>query len=338
MTDEIRQIFETNRRLLGEIGKAVICFRENRYEEALENIAVNGEDLNRVAEYIIRDREYFKNVSADSIAEMLSGILEASQNGDYVLLADLYEMQVADFICKIQELILNHEELIAYDEAAYRENTSAMKALLREMIEERDDLDNDARKRFRINLNAQLDEPFDAEKMLKKGYALEFTAGGLMTISTPYRNGRIYLHSNGNTGLEAYLLARSWYEEDVDEYVVFGFGMGYHIAQLHRLAPEKRIIVYETSLDILKLYCAFGGSCELLESENVFIVYDERADLIERRLRRYTEVTACRDRVHYRAADGSLIRVCIHYPSYRRTPGCSMLDRAVPWKNKIERL
>lgn len=339
MTDEIRQIYETNKSLVGAVDRAVLYFREGEYEKALEIVTQTGEDLNSVAGAVIADREYFKMVSPDSVAEMLKGILEASQKGDYVLLADLYEMQVSNFICSLQELILGQEQYLIYDEYRYRDNIASLKLVLREMIEERDDLSVDEQKRFRVNLNAKLDEPFDAEAMLKKGFMLEFTSSGFMTLAAPYKGERIYLHSNGHVENEAFLQAKSWYHTGVDEYLVYGLGLGYHAEQLHALVPEKRIIIYENDLDILRLYCAFGGRCELLTSENVFIIYDENLKLIDRKLRRCLPSPGDEGKnVLYTDSDGTRIRVCVHYPSYRRTQGCEMVDRAVPWKQRIEEL
>lgn len=339
MTDEIKEIYESNMELLGAVDRAVVYFREGEYEKALEIVAQTGEILNRVAGTIIQDREYFRNVSPDSVAEMLKGILEASQKGDYVLLADLYEMQVSNFICSLQELILGQEQYLVYDEGRYRDNIASLKLVLREMIEERDDLTVDEQKRFRVNLNAKLDESFDAEAMLKKGFMLEFTSGGPMTLAAPYKGDRIYLHSNGHVENEAFLQAKSWYSSEVGEYLVYGLGLGYHVGQLHRLAPDKRIIIYENDLDILRLYCAFGGSCELLTSENVFIIYDEKLELIERKLERCDLAPGDGGRnILYQDMDGTRVRVCVHYPSYRRTAGCEMLDRVVPWKKQIEEL
>lgn len=338
MTDSIKNIYEMNKILLGDIDKAVYYFRICSYEDALEIVGRTGESIKRLAEAVLVEREYFKNITTESVSDMLQSILKASQTGNYVLLADLYELQLANFICSIQETILRTEQYLIYDEARYRENISALKTVLREMIEERDDLTVDEQKRFRVNLNASLDEDFDAERMLKKGYMLEFTSAGLMTVAAPYKNDRIYLHSNGHAEQEAFLQAKSWYDPAAEEYVVYGLGLGYHIEQLHALAPQKRIVVYESDLDMFRLYCAFAGSCNILTEENVFMVYDEKLNVVERRLLRCSLPNNENSQLLYDNASDTVVKACVHYPSYRRTGGCSMLDRIVPWKAKIEAL
>lgn len=338
MTDSIKNIYEMNKILLGDIDRAVFYFRICSYENALEIVGRTGECIKLLAEAVLVEREYFKDITAEAVSDMLRSILEASRTGNYVLLADIYELQLANFICSIQETILKTEQYLIYDETRYRENISALKNVLREMIEEREDLSVDEQKRFRVNLNASLDEPFDAEGMLKKGYMLEFTAGGLMTVAAPYKQGRIYLHSNGHVEQEAFLQAESWYNPAAEEYVVYGLGLGYHIEQLHALAPQKRIVVYEGDLDMFRLYCAFGGECRILNEENVFMVYDEKLNIVERRLQRCSLPNNENMQLLYDDASDTIVKACIHYPSYRRTQGCGMLDSLVPWKAKIEAL
>lgn len=338
ITDRIKTIFETNVKLLGAVDKAVLCFREGKYEDALEIVVQSGAPINLVAEAVIHNREYFDTISVDTVAKMLQGILDASQKGDYVFLADLYEMQLSSFIRTVQEIILGKEQYLVYDGERYRENIQSLETILRELIEERDDMNADELNRFRINLNAELEDPFDAEKLLKKGFSLEFAAGGRMTITAPYREDRIYLHSVCHTDNEAYLLAKSWFDPMVDEYIVYGLGMGYHIEQLHRLAPEKRIIVYESDLDIFKLFCAFGGDCRILSEDNIFFVYDKELKVIGNRIKKYRPLQTEGAQAIYIGDNDEIVKICVHYPSYRRTEGCEILNRVVPWAKIIEQL
>lgn len=334
MQTDIRKLFEVNKELIRAVDRAVCFFRTGMYDRALECVADTGSSFNLVADAVLREREYFEPISTDCIEEMMGSIVEATRNKDYTLLADLYDMQLASFVCGIQEHILSREQYLIFDPDSYKENIQALKAVLREMIEERDDLSADEQKRFRVNLNARLDDMFDPEGLIKKGFNLEFTSSGYMTISAPYRNGSIYLHSNGRVINESLQLALSWFDPMVDEYLVYGFGMGYHIEELERLAPGKRIIVYENDLDILKLYCAFGGEGKLLTADNIFIVYDHDLKVLERKL--YGTAPQEGGRYVFMSPEGRIAKLCIHYPSYRRSPGTKAVDAAVPWKGLVE--
>ena len=332
---DIRRIFETNKVLLGAVDRAVLMMRSGRYDKALEYVADTAGEINLVADAVIQDREYFADISTDYIGEMLQNIVDATQKKDYVLLADLYDMQLATFICGVQEHILKREQYLLFDNDVYRDNINSLKAVLREMIEERDDLTVDEQKRFRVNLNAKLDDIFDPSALLKKGFNLEFTSSGNMTIAAPFGSNRIYLHSNGRVVNEALTQALSWYDPMVDEYIVCGFGMGYHLEELNCLAPHKRIVVYEHDLDVLKLYCAFSDQGSLLSTENIFVVYDWDMSVLQRRLN-LSGLEKSDAKPVFIGQDGRIVKVCVHYPSYRRGPGCPAVDSILPWKRAVE--
>ena len=334
MQIDSRKLFETNKELIAAVDRAVCFFRIGRYDRALECVADTADEINAISDAVLSDREYFDSIATDFIGEMLENILEATKLKDYTLLADLYDMQLASFVCGIQEHILDHEQFLVFDQDQYRENIQALKSVLREMIEERDDLSVDEQKRFRVNLNAKLDDMFEPENLIKRGFNLEFTSSGFMTIAAPMDSSRIYLHSNGRVINESLQLALSWFDPMVDEYMVFGFGMGYHIEELSRLAPGKRIIVYENDLDILRLYCAFGGEAKILTTENIFVVYDKDLKVMESKLAGTTPQAD--GKYIFVADDGKIVKVCVHYPSYRRSPGCRSIDAALPWKNTVE--
>ena len=332
---DIRRIFEINKELLGAVDRAVCMFRIGRYDKALEWVADTADEIHIVADAVMQDREYFDAISTDFVGEMLQNIVESTRTKDYTLLADLYDMQLATFICGVQEHILKKEQYLIFDNDLYRENINSLKNLLREMIEEREDLTVDEQKRFRVNLNAKLDDIFDPAALLKRGFNLEFTSSGSMTIAAPFRENRVYLHSNGRVVNEALQLALNWYDPIVDEYIVFGLGMGYHIEELHRLAPGKRIVIYENDLDILKLYCAFSDHGSILSMENVFIVYDRDLSVLQRRIG-HVEPRNEDGKIIFVGDDNRIVKVCIHYPSYRRSPGCPAIDAMLPWKRAVE--
>lgn len=337
MQDNIRDIFTGNIKLLEQIDKAVILFREGRYDIALEMIAETGDGINTLCEAILNNREYFKLVSTDSVAEMLQGILDAKQRKDYVLLADLYEMQLTNFICSVQELIIQREDFLSFDEEAYGHNIVRLEEALDRGMElladegfigagDRSDADSDRIEdelaRLRANRNALLEAPLMPEQLLDMGYSVEFTSCGLMTLKAPRaENEGIYLHSNDRIGLESFLLARSWVREGVDTYIIYGFGMGYHVAALRALAPGARIIVFESDINVLKLYAAFANTEESADrAKGLYMVYDPELSLIEQR------IAGLKDNE----------RAYVHFPSFRRIVPGEGLKNLVPWCSLIE--
>lgn len=319
---DIRDIFTDNIKLSGYVDKAVILCRQGRYDEALGMFAESGDKINSLCEAVIENREYFANFSTDYIAEMLKAVLAAKQHKDYVLLADLYEISLAPFIDSVQELIIGKEDFLNYNSEAYNANIKLLEQKLERGSEAvcAPNVSFDEIERQRVNRNAELESPLSPEFLLEKGYSVEFTSCGLMTLRAPKENGEvIYLHTNGNIMRESFLLADRWRDPKVSTYVVYGLGMGYHVKELLELEKFSNAIVFESDINVLKLYCAFSDG-ELLNDRRVMVVYDPDRALIERKL----------------AMLQNDERGCVHYPSLRRiTPGERLLKLA-PFADIVE--
>ena len=324
----IREIFEENIKMLGYIDRALIYARQCRYDKAIYMLAQTGDGINVVCDAIVKDPEYFGKVSTDSISEMLSGILEARRKKDYVLLADLYEMQVISFITAVQQIILNKEDFLDYTPEVYSANIERLKTMVGNGLNElnislgSDVIPEDEFIRLGVNSLALLDQPLEPEHLLEKGYSVEFTSCGILTMQAPLEDeDSIYLHTNSNIVRENFLLAQSWSEKKAEKYIVFGFGMGYHLKELRMLNPDAQIVVYESDPNVLKLYAAFSDG-ELLDDGKLSVVLDCDRELIERRL-------------------GALAKgeePCVHYPSMRRGRSGQRLSLLVPWSGLVEEL
>lgn len=285
MTEEIKKLFRTNVELLEIVDKAIVFFREQEYPMALEYMPEVSEKMRLVIDGIIGDKEYFELVSTDSLMEMLEGILEASRAEDYVLLADLLELQLCTLLCNVQELIMKKEEDAFFSETMYREQCAAMTEKL---------------KAGGTKNPAQLFEsPLNPEELLEQGYRVEVTSCGLMTVAVATDRGSVYLHSNHKVGLEAFYVARSFARQDAEVYLVNGFGMGYHIEELAKQKPEAQIAVYESDGRILKLACAFSPLRRLLENPRISVCFDEDGVMWHERVEHLREQEA----------------VCLHMPS-----------------------
>lgn len=325
MRDNIRRIFEHNIDLIRLTELAVIYFREESYDKALGLTAQAIEQLREVSAAIFSDREYFQAVSDESVAEMLAGILETKKNKDYVLLADLFEMQLISFLCSVQELILKKEDYLEYNEVEYLVRKDALKKKLEESLAVCE-ADRDAAERCRVKQNALLDMALDPENLLSEGYRVEYTGCGRMTVGIRDNNGRnLYLHSNGRVSGEAFLLAKRWAAKKADTFIIYGLGMGYHIEELLYLSPDAKIEIYETDMNILKLSCAFSKIDTLLSDDELFLVYDPDGTKLLSRLQQKKR-SEC---------------VCIHYPSLCNIRNAELKNRLagyIPWAKLIERV
>ena len=325
MRENIRAIFEQNTELIRRTEIALQYYREQQYDKALGLTAQAIDQLRDISEAIFSDRAYFSAVSDASVAEMLEGLLQTKKKKDYVLLADLFEMQLLTFLYSIQELILNKEDYMEYDDAAYAARTARLKEKLSESIRQYEP-DADAAERGVLNTNALLEMPIDPEQLLRDGYRVEFTSSGRMTVAIRDREGRdLYLHSNGNVSKEAFLLAKHWTEKRADTYIIYGLGMGYHIEELLYLSPDSKIEIYESDMNILKLSCAFSKIETLLQDAEVQLIYDPDGSRIRKRLKGRKRSEA----------------VCVHYPSLRNVKDEALrevLSGYISWVKLIENI
>ena len=302
MTDKIKHIFERNIYLLDQADKAVYYFRRQRHDVALGIIADSIGVLRKNIEAIISDREYFNSISTDSVLELLSAILEAYKEENYILLADLFEMRMITFLCRIQELIISKEK-IGFNEEQYYDNLTAIK-------------DNS------IGLDESLLYSIDPQPLLKEGYRVEITSCGLMTLAAENNGDSFYFHTNGRVQSEAFILANHWYKEEIKEYILYGLGFGYHIKELLALSKESEITVYESDLNVILLACAFTKIKDMFKSKRVILVYDPDYKYLKSKL--------------MNLSDGQVFYV--HYPSFQNiksNEGRKLTEKYVSWSKKI---
>jgi len=278
-------IFDKNILLLEKIDKSIYYFRKQQHDIALGIIADSMGLIRISIEAIIDNKEYFNLVSTDSVMEMLSGILEAYKTEDYILLADLLELQLISFIIGVQELIINKEELI-FKENLYHQNLSIIME-------------------YSKGIDPLSVEAIDPQTLLQEGYRVEYSSSGLMTLAARNGDASFYFHTNGRISMEAFMLARRWYSKDVKRYIIYGLGFGYHIYELLALTDKAEIIVYEEDLNVILLACAFTRLKDIFETGRVRLVYDTRLTKLSKEISNLQEDEA----------------LYIHYPSYQNIRG-----------------
>ena len=285
MTDNTMHIFDKNILLLEKIDKSVYYFRKQQHDIALGIIADSMGLIRLSIESIINNKEYFNLVSTDSVMEMLSGILEAYKMEDYILLADLLELQLISFIIGVQELIISKEE-VTFNESIYHQN-------LRLLMDKSKGLDQPSV------------EAIEPQTLLKEGYRVEFSSCGLMTLAARNGDASFYFHTNGRIAMEAFMLARQWYSKEVKRYIIYGLGFGYHINELLSLSDAAEIIIYEEDLKVILLACAFTRLKDIFDTGRVRLVYDTKLKKLSRAI----------DNLQRHEA------FYVHYPSYQNIRG-----------------
>lgn len=285
MEETILYIYKKNIDIFNNCEKTITYLRLQNYYRALNYYKKGIDDIVSMIDKLLSEANYFNQyttvVDGNYINNVLIDILTAQENKDYILLADLLELALFPVIDKIQDVIIENEEL-KIDLDMYYLNVNKL-AKIDKMLGKQ---------------LSRLDWPTIRKDNV---YEVEYTSSGLLTLALYDNNKRYYLHSNGQILHEAGMIAREWFDDDKESYVVYGLGLGYHIQELLELDDSICVNVFESDLNVIMLACGYGCMEKLLSNERFKLIYDP--SFID-----FGKVTADLN------IDSQL---CIHYPSIR---------------------
>lgn len=280
MDNNIKFIFQNNRKAIAIIEKSIYYFRIQNHDAALRNINNVIALFNVYVEKLLLYSEYFNEiytlVNVETLTEMLQELFDAQKNQDYILLADLYELKFIPFLINLQETIMNKENQFPVD--FFSENLDALERV-----------DNSLAALIR------------AADPAASNYIIENTSSGLKTAAVIMDGKKFYMHSNRNAVNEAFQLALSWYEEDKKTYLVYGFGLGYHIEELFEIDKNIYIEVYDCDINMIRLSCTCRDLKPIIDNPNITIIYDPEFKGLTKRISQIDEETV----------------LVLHYPSMK---------------------
>lgn len=243
----------------------------------------------QVIESVFQDLEFFNQedlvVNPEGVSASLQDILCAQENQDYVLLADLLELQLLPFLQSLQQQIRCYEP-VGVENCVWENNMWVLKqgneTLYKELLQ--------YHTRY---------EKEKADGIWEGCHHLEDTNSGAFTMAGVDESGAYYYHSNVEPYKEAEDFATYYESPGCKEYVLWGLGLGYHVLALWKRDTGVTLSVYESDLDVI-YHCMMAVDMrEFLSSPEVHFVYDPDFKKIIGALDRVTE------------------NVILHYPSLR---------------------
>lgn len=268
MPTDINIIFLKNITLINLADEVIFYLRSQNYDRGLRTAYRLINVLSNQIEMILLNTDYFNKeyvvVDHDETLSIVTNLCKAQESRDYILLADLYEIQLIPLLISIQEIIVNNGDVLI-----------------------KDILDNQS-----INSIAEVDPVLgnklasiqSASYLRQQGYYVEFTSCGCMTLAIEMSNGKHYLHSNNRVGYEAFTLANSWYSIDKTEYIIYGLGLGYHIIELLTIDSNIQIEIYESDINIIYLACLYADGIKLINDSRIKLIYDPDFSKLVRRM------------------------------------------------------
>jgi len=106
------------------------------------------------------------------------------------------------------------------------------------------------------------------------------TPAGVISLRLKNASGRPYtLHSTVNPLREARRLVESQFKNSSNAFLVYGFGLGYHVdLLLEKLPPNSRILIVEPQISIFKLVLTLRDYRHLFGNPNIFWAVGEKVE------------------------------------------------------------
>lgn len=201
--------------------------------------------IKSLIEQISKDMAQFStytSFSYDSLIEPFKEIIKAAENADYVLMADIIELQLLPIIesiilsCISQSMANdNNGEIVSKDEML-----QTIKANLL-IIEEYDKALAD-----NIRKNHKPD----------KGYYPEFTGAGDVTLRIEKNEKGFYMAGNNSILYDSYIQAERFYDIEKSKYIIFGLGMHF-IADFLAYKDCEQVDIYESDINVIRAYLSY---------------------------------------------------------------------------------
>ena len=284
-----RQIYGTNVELQSIIEHIVYSCHTQNYDRVVRTFTDLTNNLMQVLEAVFADIDFYNQemdiVNPIGVNASLQDILTAQENKDYVLLADLLELQLIPFLQSLQEAIRGYD-VESTNPTVWERNMQVLR-------------DRDAILWKQLMTYHEKYEKDNAQGCWQGTHHLEDTNCGAFTMAGLDEQGMYYYHSNVNPVKEAMNFARYYYQPGCEEYVIWGLGLGYHIQELVKMDDGIKLTIYESDMDVI--YHCFNAveMSVYLANDNVTLIYDRDFTKIIDALERITE------------------NFILHYPSLR---------------------
>lgn len=238
------------------------------------------------------DKEFYNEtyeiLNLEEINTMISELKEADVFQDYVCLGDIIEMQTIPLLLNMQSILRNVVTIYTEDNTNFESNLNLLKKTNQELA-----------KRLR---NHHLEN--------QEKYILEYTNLGTISLSIQEEQNKYNIHSLHNPFEDGRIFAQRYYKPETKQYVIYGFGFGYHIIMMAQQYKNAKIDVYESDLDTLYLAFSYMDLTELLQNSSVSIHYDPKFQLFGEHLSDAgTNSDSSKEK-----------RVVIYYPSIKTIP------------------
>ena len=252
------QLYQLNQCLQYRCRCAVDVLRCQNYYTGMQYLKSIRADLEQFVNCAIQDLDILGENMQLLLVQTLQAVMQAQENEDYVLLADLIEMQLLIDLDMIQNNL--RDQLAVFDDESeiWAKNIA--------WINKNTNLEDTA-----VRIREVCKHQSDA---LGREIWTEQTNTGAKTLVAKDVKGVYYFHSNIDPYYEARRFADWYYTPEKREYVVYGLGLGYHVEALLNLDESIRIRVFEQDIKVIYYFLRSRLQNKILTNSNIEIIYD----------------------------------------------------------------
>lgn len=274
------KLFYNNQQSIKLSYEIVESFRKQNFYIATSKLTKLLGNLDTVAGYIF-SQEDFKEL-ADELQLILPALLDAQDNCDYFLQADIIEGDLLPLLQKIQ-IAFQERDLVQVPDF-FERNMKALKEYDFGL--------------YKLLNNENLIE--GKNSLLSDKLTLSLAINGQPTAQTFVNGQSFYLHSSVNPEREARLLADSL--KQAEDYMVFGMELGYHVLALLNRYQSARVHVFESNIYLLHMAFTYIDWTTYIANGRMRVVYnDDLKQLVSELSGRFAEMKNAELLVHYPA-------------------------------------
>lgn len=206
-------------------------------------------------------------IDEEYLLSVLQQLLGAQEQEDYIFYGDILQLQMLPMLVEVQNAIRNSGEDLL--ELYWEQNMKALK-----------DKDSDLYEQMLSCEKLHENSPYSQDI-----YSMEDTTVGDLTVAVTAGDKKLYLHSNENPTGYARPLIDTYYDPYIDEYIIYGLGLGYHCQYLASKDYDLDITILENDIGMLQLAMTYTDMSWYLGHPGVRIVYDPDWKMLSRMIK-----------------------------------------------------
>jgi len=268
-----KELFQKNIATIDLVQEMIMVFRRQNFNRGDRLFPEWIRNFSSLVESLFEKKKEYNTfgdiVDETRVAQMLRELMQAQEQKDYVLLADLLELKVLSFLLSVQDVIRMQESGDLLPDF-FEKNCSCLgkQQLVKILLDRKRVMKED----MQMPDGGMITEYTDKERSCT--YYIEQTSQGAPTLRLTDRAGDFYFHSNHSPLSEARLLVSNYYKPEGKEYCIYGLGLGYHISALFaECRGSAPITVFESDPHIFVLALQSLDFTRFL-SNGVTFVYD----------------------------------------------------------------